>query len=86
MMTTKPTALVSEFHAAEERREALGYFTEAFAEALLAGVESGCFARAALDAAFHELVGIHGEEEVALFAERLPERIRHGEFTVTRKH
>lgn len=85
-MTTPPTTLVTEFNAAEQRREALGYFTEAFAEAVLAGIESGCFAHAALDAAFRELVGIHGEEQVAKFAEHLPERIRLGEFSLTRRH
>jgi hypothetical protein len=75
-----------EFSAAEERREALGYVTEAFAEAILAGVEGSCFAHAALFTAFQELVESFGEDEVARFAEGLPERIRMGEFTVRNKH
>jgi hypothetical protein len=80
------TSQFEDFSAAEERREALGYVTEAFAEAILAGVEGSCFAHAALFTAFQELVESFGEEEVARFAEGLPERIRMGEFTVRNKH
>jgi hypothetical protein len=72
--------------AADERRAALGYVTEAFAEATLAGIESDCFAHAALFAAFRELVTTYGEEAVAQFAERLPRRIRDGEFSVATRH
>ena len=48
----------------------------------MAGIESDCFAQAALFTALQELVDAYGEEAVAIFAERLPERIRHGEFSV----
>jgi hypothetical protein len=72
--------------AAEERREALGFVTQAFAEAILSGLESDSFAHAALFAAFQELVGTYGEEAVAKFAEKLPQRIRHGEFTIASRH
>jgi hypothetical protein len=72
--------------AADERRAALGYVTEAFAEALLAGIEGDCFAHAALFAAFNELISTYGEEAVAQFAERLPRRIRDGEFSVATRH
>jgi hypothetical protein len=71
---------------ADERRAALGYVTEAFAEALLAGIESDSFAHAALFTAFQELVETYGEEPVAVFAERLPQRIRDGEFTIAQRH
>jgi hypothetical protein len=77
---------LEELSAADERRAALGYVTEAFAEAILAGLESDSFAHAAMFAAFQELVGVYGEEAVARFAERLPERIRHGEFSIASKH
>ncbi len=77
---------LDELAAADERRAALGYVTEAFAEAVLAGIEGDCFAHAALFAAFQELVDTYGEEAVATFAERLPERVRHGEFTVAGRH
>ena len=71
---------------AEERRAALGYVTEAFAEAILAGIESDSFAHAALFAAFQELVSVYGEEAVAQFAEGLGARIRQGEFSIASKH
>lgn len=71
-----------ELSAADAKREALGYLREAFAEAMLSGVEADCFAQAALFTAFQELVDGYGEDAVAEFAERLPERIRCGEFTV----
>lgn len=72
--------------AEDERRAALAFVTEAFAEAILAGIESESFAHAALFAALQELVETYGEEAVASFAGRLPERIRAGEFTVAIKH
>jgi hypothetical protein len=71
---------------AEQHRAALVYVTEAFAEAILAGIESDSFAHAALVAALRELVATHGEDTVASFAERLPGRIRAGEFSTGAKH
>ncbi|PWB81654.1 MAG: hypothetical protein C3F11_14655 [Methylocystaceae bacterium] len=70
----------------DERRAALVYVTEAFAEAILAGIESDSFAHAALSAALHELVATYGEEKVAAFAERLPRRVRDGEFSSSARH
>ncbi|MDB5508944.1 MAG: hypothetical protein JWL93_1413 [Hyphomicrobiales bacterium] len=72
--------------ADDERRVAMGYVTEAFAEAILAGIEGDCFAHAALFAAFQELVVTYGEEPVASFAQKLPDRIRCGEFSLVSKH
>lgn len=71
---------------AEQHRAALAYVTEAFAEAILAGIESDSFAHAALSAALRELVAAYGEEQVALFVEKLPERITAGEFTTGARH
>ena len=71
---------------AEQHRAALVYVTEAFAEAILAGIESDSFAHAALAAALGELVAAHGEESVADFAERLPARLRSGEFSTKARH
>jgi hypothetical protein len=71
---------------AEQHRAALAYVTEAFAEAILAGIESDSFAQAALSAALRELVATYGEEAVATFAEALPDRIRAGEFTFAARH
>lgn len=70
---------------ADEKRAALAYVTEAFAEAILDGIEADCFAQAALFTAFQELVIAYGEEAVAVYCERLPERVRHGEFSVAVK-
>ena len=72
----------NELTLAEEKRAALAYVTEAFAEAIMDGIEADCFAQAALFAAFQELTDTYGEEATAVFAEKLPERIRQGEFTV----
>ena len=86
MMTPVFPSEIDDLAAADDRRVALGYVTEAFAEAILAGIESDSFAHAALFAAFQELVSIYGEEALAQFAERLGERIRQGEFSIASKH
>ena len=86
MMTPVFQSEIDDLAAAEDRRVALGYVTEAFAEAILAGIESDSFAHAAIFAAFQELVSIYGEEAVAQFAEGLGERIRQGEFTIAQRH
>jgi hypothetical protein len=85
-MTFAALPLLETTGAEDERRAALAFVTEAFAEAILAGIESESFAHAALFAALQELVETYGEEAVASFAGRLPERIRAGEFTVAIKH
>jgi len=71
---------------AEQQLAALAYVTEAYAEAILAGIESASFAHAALNAALRERVATHGEEQVADFVERLPARLRDGEFSCRGKH
>ena len=81
-----PSEIDDDLAAADDRRVALGYVTEAFAEAILAGIESDSFAHAALFAAFQELVSVYGEEAVAQFAEGLNTRIRQGEFSIASKH
>jgi hypothetical protein len=68
----------------EQKRAALGYLNEAWAEARHDGVDGDCLAQASLFAALAELVGTYGEDAVAKFAEGLPSRIRNGEFSVTR--
>lgn len=78
--------LLDDFTASEERSAAYGFVAEAFAEAILNGIEADCLAQAALTAAFQELVGAHGEEAMARFAEGLADRIRHGEFSILSRH
>ena len=71
--------------AADERHYALALLMDAFAEATLDGLPEDSMTQAALFVAFQKLVACYGEEPVAVFAERLPERIRHGEFSVSRR-
>jgi hypothetical protein len=85
LMTHTPFASFDDSHG-EQHQAALAYVTEAFAEAILAGIESDSFAQAALSAALRELVATFGEETVAKLAEALPGRIRAGEFTYAARH
>ena len=66
----------------EQKQTAIGYLTEAWAEALHDGVDGDCLAQASLFAALAELVGTYGEEAVAKFVGNLPSRVRNGEFSV----
>lgn len=66
----------------EQKRVALGYLHEAWAEARLDGIDGDCLAQACLFAAFAEFVTTYGEEAAAEFAERLGARIRNGEFSI----
>ncbi|HEY8564869.1 MAG TPA: hypothetical protein VIL65_05165 [Beijerinckiaceae bacterium] len=69
-----------------DKRAALSYVVEAFAEAELDGLDPDCMAQAALFAAFQELVATYGEEAAAQFAAGLPDRIRGGAFTTAPRH
>ncbi len=86
MITPAPFIEIDDPAAADDRRVALGFVTEAFAEAILAGIEGDSFAHAALFTAFQELVSVYGEEAVAQFAERLGQRILDGEFSIAVRH
>ena len=66
----------------EQKRVALGYLQEAWAEARLDGIDGDCLAQACLFAALAELVTTYGEEAASTFAEGLSKRIRNGEFTL----
>ena len=66
----------------EQKRLALGYVKEAWAEGLLDGVDGDCLAQASLFSALSELVTTYGEDATAKFAEGLPARIRNGEFSL----
>jgi hypothetical protein len=83
---TRFNPLSDEDAGAEQHNAALVYVTEAFAEAILAGIESDSFAHAALSAALRELVATYGEDSVASFAESLPARVRGGEFSTGARH
>lgn len=66
----------------EQKRAALGYLQEAWAEARLDGIDGDCLAQSCLFAAFVEFVSTYGEEAAAEYAEGLAGRIRNGEFSV----
>jgi hypothetical protein len=66
----------------EQKRVALGYLQEAWAEARLDGIDGDCLAQACLFAALAEFVTTSGEEAAATFAEGLGTRIRNGEFSL----
>jgi hypothetical protein len=68
----------------DQKKAALRLMLDAFAEGDLDGIDPDCMAQAALFAALQEFVVTYGEEPVARLAERLPERIRNGEFTALR--
>jgi hypothetical protein len=72
---------LEELNAADARRAALTYVSEAFAEAVLDGIDIDAFAEAAFSAAFREIVAVHGEDRAVALAQTLPERIRAGEFS-----
>ncbi len=71
---------------ADQRRAAYSYVSEAFAEGRYDGIDGDCLAHAALFAAFVELVASYGEDAVAKFTERLPDRIKAGEYSLTTKN
>ena len=65
----------------EQKKVALGYVHEAWAEARLDGVDGDCMAQACLFAALIEFVATYGEDAASTFAEGLSARIRNGEFS-----
>ena len=80
MSETAANPIDAEF--AEQRRAALSYVANAQQEAMLDGIEMESFAQAALFMAFKEMIEVYGEEAVAKYAARLPERVLNGEFSI----
>jgi hypothetical protein len=66
----------------EQKRLALGYLQDTWAEARHEGIEGDCLAQTALFLAMAELISTYGEEATARYAENLAPRIRNGEFSV----
>jgi len=66
----------------EQKRLALGYLQDAWAEASHDGIDGDCLAQTALFLALAELTTTYGEEAAARYAENLSGRIRNGEFSV----
>jgi hypothetical protein len=68
----------------EEKHAALRYILDAWEEAVFDGLDPDCLATAAIFAALSDMIVTYGEEPVAAMCARLPERIRMGEFTVSK--
>ncbi|MGE0006717.1 MAG: hypothetical protein AB7S92_14115 [Parvibaculaceae bacterium] len=83
-MDKETVKLASAEPQAEPKYAALRYIMEAWEEAVYDGIDPDCVATAAIFAALSDLITTYGEEPVARMAERLPERIRAGEFTLNR--
>jgi hypothetical protein len=66
----------------EQKRVALGYLQEAWAEARLDGIDGDCLAQASLFLSLAEFVGTYGEDAAAGYANGLAARIRNGEFSL----
>ncbi len=71
-----------DFEAQRRADAALGSVTDAFAEALMSGIDGDAFAHASIHAAVLHLVHEFGEAQVAEVMARLPERILNGEFSL----
>jgi hypothetical protein len=69
-------------NAPETRQVALRYILDAWEEAVYDGLDPDSIATAAIFAALSDMIASYGEEPVAIMCEKLPERIRSGEFTV----
>jgi hypothetical protein len=69
---------------AEPKQQALRHILDAWEEAIYEGIDPDCIATAAIFAALSDMIATYGEEPVAKMTERLPERIRTGEFTIAR--
>ena len=70
----------------EAKQMALRYILEAWEEAIYDGLDPDAIATAAIFASLSDMIATYGEEPVAVMCERLPERIRSGEFTVGKTH
>jgi hypothetical protein len=81
-MTVQATQAANTLSDLDQKRAALGYLHEAWAEARLEGIDGDCLAQACIFTAFAEFVSTYGEEPAALFAEGLAKRIRNGEFSL----
>lgn len=73
-----------EWTVADKKRAAFEIVTDAMADAEVEGIEREIVVQAALFAVFTDLVTCYGEEAVAVLAEKLPARLRGGEFTLDR--
>ena len=78
----KLTQATAHLPSQDAKQVALRYILEAWEEAVYDGLDPDAIATAAIFAALSDMIAVYGEEPVAPMCARLPERIRHGEFTV----
>lgn len=83
-MFVYPTALAGADQDNRDKQIALEYLADAWNGAERDGIEREALAHAALFASLATLVGLFGEETVAALVAQLPERIRHGEYSLER--
>lgn len=81
-MQKTPLKPASTASSSEAKHMALRYILEAWEEAVYDGLDPDCLATAAIFAAFSDMIATYGEEPVAVMCERLPDRVRGGEFTL----
>ena len=79
---TRPHSTREGLTDSEQKKAALGYLHEAWAEAQHDGIDGDCMAQACLFSALSELIATYGEEAAAKFTDGLSARIRTGEFSV----
>jgi predicted YcjX-like family ATPase len=75
---------LDEHRRMEAKHAALRHIMDAWEDAVYDGLDPDVIATAAIFAALSDMISTYGEEPVAVMCERLPERIRHGEFTTVR--
>lgn len=83
-MKSQKILIESRAEGDDERRVALEYLAEAWNAAEDDGVESAALAHASLFTALAALVNAHGEDATAELVAALPERIRSGEYSLSR--
>jgi hypothetical protein len=70
----------------EEKRAALSYISEMFAEAQHDGLDDDCMIHAAIFFCIRLMVQTYGEDAVADFMEDFPNKIRAGAFSIALRH
>jgi hypothetical protein len=81
-IATRPQTAREALAEHEQKRRALGYLQEAWAEARHDGIDGDCLAQTALFLALAELITTYGEDAAAQYAAKLAPRIHNGEFSV----
>ena len=71
-----------EYNIADQKQDAYQRLSEAWQEALFAGIEPDVLAHTALFAALSDLVDTYGEDAVATYTSKLAERVNRGEFSL----